>query len=511
MSLFPMISGQARVRLVQAGVAIAAAALVAGCGNNYRPTVTPINPNGPAAQPTSLAVVVSSPSPTTPGIATIIDYAGDTVMATAPIGPGPLSFTVDESGSSGYTVNSDGTLTNFPVSTQLQQKLVNYSTLPTTSRPVNMYSPSAGLWVSDLDGDIVDVLTGSPQTFKLAVPVAPTPLMTVGPMLIGQRNYTISTNTTGTPTANIIPYGVACNISPSTVSQNGEVDAIEVSSYTVSARIPVGKCPVYGIESFDSKRLFVLNRGSDTITVINSQNNALDACTPFTNQNGQTVYCHPTLPLSTTAVSATGVTPPNGTTGMTATAGPVYAEYNATTQQLIVANYDGGTISVIDVSLDIYGNDSSTFGTTFTIPVGQNPASVTALFDGSRAYTANQGDGSVTIVNLSSHSVEKTLAVVGHPRTVVSTMNSLYGKVYVASPDSPYLTIIRTDQDVVGTTVLVQGNIVDVRVSTQNASLGNANVMSRRPGGGQPCYLPPALMAANYGANYTLANCQILP
>ena len=515
MSLFPMISGQARVRLVQAGVAIAAAALIAGCGNNYRPVVTPINPNGPAAQPTSLAVVVSSPSPTTAGIATVIDYSGDTVMATAPIGPGPLSFTVDESGSSGYTVNSDGTLTNFPVSTQLQERLVNYSTLPSTSQPVNMYSPSTGLWVSDLDGDIVDVLTGSPQTFKLAVPVAPTPLMTVGPMLIGQRNYTISTNSTGTPTANIIPYGVACNISPSTVSQSGEADAIETASYTVSARIPVGKCPVYGVESSDNKRFFVLNRGSDTVTVINSQNNTLDACSPFVDQNGQTVYCHPTLPLSTTAVTATGITPPNGTSGMTAIAGPVYAEYNGTTQQLIVADYDGGTISVIDVSLDIYGNDSSTFGTTFTIPVGKNPASVTALYDGSRAYTANQGDGTtngtVTIVNLSSHAVEKTLAVVGHPRTVVSTMNSLYGKVYVASPDSPYLTIIRTDQDVVGTTVLVQGNIVDVRVSTQNATLGNAVLTSRRPGGGQPCYLPPALMTSTYGANYTLADCQTLP
>ncbi len=37
---------------------------------------------------------------------------------------------------------------------------------------------------------------------------------------------------------------------------------------------------------------------------------------------------------------------------MTAIAGPVYAEYNAATSQLVVANYDGGTISVIDVSLE---------------------------------------------------------------------------------------------------------------------------------------------------------------
>jgi DNA-binding beta-propeller fold protein YncE len=270
------------------------------------------------------------------------------------------------------------------------------------------------------------------------------------------------------------------------------VDTLEVASYTVSATIPVGKCPVYAVESPDSKRFFVLNRGDDTITVINSQNNTLDSCTPFLNQAGQTVNCHPILPLSLSAVSATGVTPPNGTSGMKQTAGPVYAEYNQTTAQLVVADYDGGTISVIDVSEDEYGNDSATFGTTYTIPVGNNPASVTVLADGTRAYTANQTDETVTIVTLNNHVVEKTLPITGHPRTVVSTQNSEYGKVYVASPDSPYLTILRTDLDLVDTTVLVEGNVVDVRVTTQNGSLGNVNAVSRVPGYGQPCNLPPA-------------------
>lgn len=523
MSLFPMISGQARVRLVEAGVAVAAAAMVAGCGSAYRPVVTPINPSGPAAQPSSLAVVVSSPSVTTPGIATIIDYSGDTIMAQAQIGPGPRAFTVDENGSTGYTVNSDGTLTNFDVSTSLRSdpQHVRYSTLPTTAQPVGLFSPSAGLWAADLDGDVADVLTGSPQTLKLSIPVAPIPITITGAPLIGQHNYAISQNTTGASSESLLPYGVACNMAPSSVSQIGEADAMEISSYTVSARIPLGKCPVYAVPSLDGKRLFVLNRGSDTVTVINSQNNTLDACTPFVDQTGQTVTCHPSLPLSTTAVTDTGVAPPNGTSGMPAVAGPVYAEYNPITNQLVVADYDGGTISVIDASLDEYGNDSQTFGTTFTIKVGNTshpfPASVTVLSSGSRAYTANQGDdggtgnGTVTIVNLSSHSVEKTLAVVGHPRTVVSTSNSLYGKVYVASPDSPYLTIIRTDQDIVDTTILVQGNIVEVRTINQNGVSGNAITASRRPGAGQPCYLPPALMVSTYGANYTLANCQTLP
>jgi hypothetical protein len=94
---------------------------------------------------------------------------------------------------------------------------------------------------------------------------------------------------------------------------------------------------------------------------------------------------------------------------------------------------------------------------------------------------------------------------------VVSTQNSLFGKVYVASPDSPYLTILRTDLDIVDTTILVEGNIVDVRVSSQTATPGNNANNSRSPGHGEPCNLPPALMVSTYGANYTLADCQTLP
>ena len=117
MSLFPMRSGRARVLLAEAGAALVAAVLVAGCGNNYRPVVTPVNSNGPAAQVTSYAVVVSATVAGSPGVATIIDYSGDSVLAEAPIGIGPLAFTIDEVGGTGYTYNSDHTITNFPVST----------------------------------------------------------------------------------------------------------------------------------------------------------------------------------------------------------------------------------------------------------------------------------------------------------------------------------------------------------------------------------------------------------
>jgi hypothetical protein len=515
-----MNAGQARSRLVQAGSVVAAAALIAGCGSSYRSVVTPIPTSGPPPQPTSYVVAVSAPSPTTPGVATVIDYSGDSVLAFAPIGPGPTAFTMDEVAANGYTINSDGTLTNFPISAQLQEKQVLYTTLPPNAQPVNLFSPSSGLWAADLQGNDADIFSGGPQAFKLAVPVGETPVFIGGSGAGAQRLYAVSQEIPGTPS------GVECNRTPSSQTA-GLADSIETASNTVSANLPLGKCPVYAVESSDGRRFYVLNRGDDTITVINSQDNTLDnQCPPPTgcvNQAGQTYFTHPVLPLSTNAVTATKITPPNGTSGMPAVAGPVYAEYNTATSQLVVADYVGGTISIIDVSLDEYGNDSATFGTTYTVAVGQTatpyPASVTVLGDGSRAYTANQGDctpdcvtspnGTVSVVELGSHALEKTLPVTGLPRTVVSTQNSQFGKVYASAPNSPFLTIIQTggtSPDTVDTTILVEGNIVDVRVSTQTGTPGNSNNLSRVPGFGQPCNLPP-----NVATPTTLKACQTLP
>lgn len=522
-----MISSQARARLALVGAAAAVATLVGGCGDNYRPTVTPVNPTGPASQATSYAIAVSTTGSSTPGVVTIIDYSGDTKMNETKIGTGPTAFTLDEGGYTGYTVNSDGTMSSFEITTSLQAKDVGTSTVAPAAQIVNMMAPSSGLWVADLYGDVIDLFSGSPAAFKQAMPVSVSgtavtmPVFVAGsPTLTGEREYAISQNLPDTDDGRI-----ACNLSPAT-APNGVATSIEISSHAADAALPVGRCPVYAVgnSAVNStvSRLFVLNRGDDTITVINTRNNTLDSCTPFQNQNGEWVTCHQTIQL------------PSGS-------GPVYAEYNSANQQLVVANYDGGTVSVIDVPMDNNGNDANTyanstcstyaecgavtggFGTVHTIKVGNtstpNPAAVTVLLDGTKAYTANQGDGAsngtVTVVNLATYTVEKTLTVVGHPRTVLNTQNSEYSKVYVASPDSPYVTIIQstpTVADVNDTTVLTQGKVVDLRVTTENGSKYINTYSSRVPGYGQPCNLPPSLMVSTYlTTNYTIGQCQTTP
>ena len=95
--------------------------LLSGCGAEYRPVVTPVNPTGPASQdPNGNFVVLSTDSPSTNGLATLINGTGDEILAQATLGNGAFSFALNSSGSTGYSLNSNGntnvTLDAYPTS-----------------------------------------------------------------------------------------------------------------------------------------------------------------------------------------------------------------------------------------------------------------------------------------------------------------------------------------------------------------------------------------------------------
>jgi YVTN family beta-propeller protein len=430
--------------------------LAAGCGTNYRSVVTPIATTGPASQPTAYAAFLSSPSTASNGVLTVVDYSGDTIIDQAILGVGPIGMVNDQTGVNDFSLNTDKTLSGFSVSSSFQTHQVTTGTLVTGSTAANIFSLSTTLYVLDSATNAVDILKGDPASYVQSINLPLGPVTATG-VSGGQRLYAVS---------QMVNPGVCAT--PASVITPGVVTAIEFTGYTVSATLPVGKCPVYALSSSDSRRAFVLNRTDGTVSVIDTVRNTLDTT-------------HPTIAVGCNSSSY------NKPCSAGTSSGPVFAEYYAPSNLLVTANYDDSTISIIDVSLDIYGNDSATFGQTVTIPVGQHPASVTVLYDGSRAYTANQADGTVSIVNMTDHSVAKTLTVNGHPRTIVSIKNSIYGKVYVVSPDSPYATIINTEQDIVSTSLLLQGNAVDVRVSSPNGTGSTSTFLTTRlPGSGQP-------------------------
>ena len=476
---------------------LAVAALTTGCGNKYRPVINPVTSTAPAPEATSYAIVLSQPdlAPAAsasnpcpaaryanPGVAAIIDFSGDSLLAQATIGYGPLTSAIDSTGSNAYALNCDGTITTIPIISTLQNNSLFTTTLfPVTSGQASIQSnilvrPTGSYVVNQVRGT-VGALTTATTAGEIAlnqeITVAPALVTLAGsPGLTGtsatsssQRVYAISQGTTGSSAK----WG-DCD-TPSAVTVAGEADGIETSTNSVSSRLPLGVCPVYGITSLDGLRTFVLNRGSGTVSVINTQTNSLD-----------------------TALNATGTIQLPAAAGALS-AGPVYAAFFAQSQILVVANYDSNSVSFINAPVDVYGNDAAGFGQVLaTVPVGVHPSAITILGDGSRAYVANQGDGTVSVLSMTSFTVEKTITVGNHPRAISSTYNNPIGKVYVTAPDSNILTIIRTDTDIISTLFTLQGFGVDVHATTQYSSAtgttsntpANTVVTSDAPGSGAP-------------------------
>ena len=442
-------------------------ASVIGCGQSYRPVVSAINPVGPAAQPQKFAVAISSTGTIahpTPGLVTFVDFSGDTVLITAQIGVNPYYLILNAGGNTGYTLNSDRTLTTFDISTQLLQSQVLQTTLLPGANPVSIFPEGANTYVSDPGLNAISQFVGQPLNLQQELGINPafSPIYVAG-VANAPRIYAISQRVGGGP---------------------GQVSTIETTSNTIDPNpITVGRDPVYGVMTADAKRAFIMNQTDGTVSVINAQTNLLD------------------------------VVPAPATNPITVGQSPLWADFAPVRNEMVVANAgDGvhaGSVSIISIPLCSAtaqpGNpncdpnnpvDAAGFGTVLaTVPVGINPRMVGVLQDttNSRAYVVNGGNPNlpcaapsaaqplgnctVSVINLTTNTVTATIPIPvnpitgatpninGHPNYIAVTNGTPTGKVYVTSPESNFMTVIRTDIDAVDLTVPLQGNGISVRVT----------------------------------------------
>jgi DNA-binding beta-propeller fold protein YncE len=443
-----ILPGQTRIAVAFASLSMCLG--LTACGNNYRPVISSISPVGPASQPTKYAVAISAPSPTSPGLLNIVDFSGDDVLVTTAIGVNPQFLQLGNGGGFGFTLNGDGTVTSFSVTSGLIQSNVDQTTLPAGAKPISITPSGGDLYITQSGLNNVAQLTNTvPPAIQQQLPNGAGTTYVVGAVGGTPRAYALVQNGTS----------------------SGQATAIETSTDTISNTIPVGVAPVYGVETADDRRAFVMNKGSNTVTVINVQANALDSFPAYPNA---------TIPVGTA---------------------PVWADFAPTLNELLVANQGNGTtpgsVSVINIPLcntsttvsnpdcDVNNPvDATGFGQVIaTIPVGVNPQQIAVLQDGSQAFVSNAGnaalgvEGSITVINLTTNTVVATIPAIstntsptdsyvhGHPGFIVVTTGLPTGKAYVTAPDSDDLTIIRTDTDAVDTHLTLQGAGVMVRMT----------------------------------------------
>ena len=93
------------------------------------------------------------------------------------------------------------------------------------------------------------------------------------------------------------------------------------------------------------------------------------------------------------------------------------------------------------------------------------------------AYITNLVNNNVSVINTATNTVTATIPIPvnpgslstavpnGHPNYIGVTSGTPTGKVYVVSPESTIMTVIRTDTDTLDTTIPLQGTGVSVRVT----------------------------------------------
>ncbi|MEO6911945.1 MAG: YncE family protein [Edaphobacter sp.] len=393
-------------------------------------------------------------------MATFVDFSGDTVLITANIGVDPYYLVLNSSGTTGYTLNRDTTVTSFAISTTLLSSQVQQTTLLAGSDPVSIFPQGAYTYIAEPGRSVIGNFQKSPPVLIQDFGVL-NPIYVVG-VAGAPRVYALGSDNSG----------------------NGMVTPLEIASNSPDTPFAVGKNPVYGVMTADGKRAFIMNKGEGTVSVINSQTNQLD------------------------------VLPGGRTNPISVGAAPLWADFAPTRNELVVANAGDGTspgsVSIISIPLcsatALPNNpncdpnnpvDSASFGTVLaTVPVGINPVMVSVLQDGTRAYVANAGNPnlpcaatavagvstvcSVSVVNLNTNTVSATIiglpaaecsmssmtpVLCGHPGYIAATVGSPAGKVYVTSPESNSMAIIRTDTDTVSTTIPLQGKGMSVRVT----------------------------------------------
>lgn len=363
-----------------------------GCGDTFRPIADPINTPGGDPQSSDNVAVIHSNGSRSANVS-FINVSGDTNVGNKLIGVGPGFGSYDPSHTIVFVPNN---ATN---------SVSVVSTTVTNAVSVGLQPGSNVVGVVPVS-NVVLTLNASGNT-ECAV-------ASIG--LIDPSSYS--------------NYGNIClTVSPSfAVAANGKLYATNPTAGTLSVvdyantavlgAVPVGTNPVHAVFSLESAYVFVINKGSNDISVVDTNTRTVVATVP---------------------------------TGGVA---PVFGFLDRTLNRLYVVNQGSNNVSVFDAS-NAVGLRALT---SVPITVGPSPNTVTVISDGSKAYVGNTGSNKVTVISTLNFTTREITVGSDPAATVVYVAASRNGsKVYAATVAPGNLangtSVISTSTDSVVTTI----------------------------------------------------------
>jgi YVTN family beta-propeller protein len=206
----------------------------------------------------------------------------------------------------------------------------------------------------------------------------------------------------------------------------------DVKAQTLLATITVGTTPTAVAVNSSTNKIYVANRNSNNVTVIDGVTNSTITVRVGIGPQGLAINTATNKIYVANANSST-VTVIDGTNNTTSTIAvgsyPIAVAANTTTNKIYVANYFGSSVTVIDGAT----------GSTTTILTGTYPIGLAINQTTNTVYVANSGSDSVTAIDAGTDSTS-TLAV-GHLPEAVA-VNPQTNKIYVANYGSNTVTVI---------------------------------------------------------------------
>ena len=196
------------------------------------------------------------------------------------------------------------------------------------------------------------------------------------------------------------------------------------AAQTLVGTVPVGSSPVALAVNSGTNKIFVINKKSNTVTVIDGASNGTTTVNVGQSPIAETVNVI-TNKIYVVNNSSNTVTVVDGTTYATTSVStgksPQAVAVNLGTNRIYVANANG-TVTTINGATNA----------TSTITVGAGPSALALNPYTNKIYVANTGDDTVTVIDGASNSTT-TVRVGVFPCAVA--VNTVTNKIYIANAD----------------------------------------------------------------------------
>jgi hypothetical protein len=402
-----------------------AAALLTGCGNQYRPVVSAISPVGPAGQPTKYAVAISNTNTTNQQTA-VTGYTILNNVITVTLAPPSTGAT------SPFVAGASVTLSGFPSSIFLNQQTLTI--LPT------------GLSATQFQANYTHANASSNE-----VAIASVTGSALG--LVNFVDFSGDTIIT-TPQIQTNPSYFQLNTSGS-------------EGYVINAQ---GSLDYFGTSNPNS--LITSNIGQTTL----SANSQPISITVFTPASGTSTAFIPEVNTSSIAALNSGTLAlydtvrvgPNpyyvvGTDG----AARVYA-----ISQGAIPGTSNGTIAAIETA------SQSSLTVSATLNVGVNPVYGIMTSDVRRAFILNKGSGTVSVLNVATNNFDATTPTITIPPIAIGAGTTPSNPVWAAlSPLTSELVVLNQGDGVHNGTL----SIISIPLCNPTASNANPNCTAANP------------------------------